>query len=606
MKPLQLDEHAPWKERFRAPQVLSARLARRNPGRGLALSNLSGLYQLYRWDPASNALSQLTHRPDGTLSHYFAPDGRYVYYLDDHQGNEIGHMVRIPYEGGPEEDLTPDLPPFSPAGFALSLGGNALGFMAGTPAGFHLYYLPLDEASRPGTARLLYHSPRLLFGPTLSYNGEIAVLASTERTGRPDFALVAIDTTTGEQLGELWDGEGNSLTPIMFSPRPGDMRLLARSNRTGQEQLLLWHPRTGERTDLIFEGLTASATAADWSDDGRRILFYTFEQAVQQMYVYDLVAATLTRLNHPAGAISAPYFAPGGEIMAHLQDATQNTRLVALDERTGEQKRVVLQASQAPPGRAWQSITFPAVDGQAIHGWLALPEGSGPFPTIIDMIGGPGGVQGNTFSPQAQAWLDHGFAWLSVNYRGCATFGREFETKIYGDVGHWEVEDIVAARAWLVAQGHAIPNQVLLTGWSYGGYLTLMSLSKYPDLWAGGMAGIAIADWRVQYEDSAEMLRGFQVALLGGTPESAPEQYAASSPITFAAQVQAPLIVIQGRNDSRTPARPMVLYEEKMRALGKDITVHWFETGHLGGFADAELGIAHQEHFLRFAYRVLG
>lgn len=221
MKPLQLDEHAPWKERFRAPQVLSARLARRNPGRGLALSNLSGLYQLYRWDPASNALSQLTHRPDGTLSHYFAPDGRYVYYLDDHQGNEIGHMVRIPYEGGPEEDLTPDLPPFSPAGFALSLGGNALGFMAGTPAGFHLYYLPLDEASRPGTARLLYHSPRLLFGPTLSYNGEIAVLASTERTGRPDFALVAIDTTTGEQLGELWDGEGNSLTPIMFSPRPG-------------------------------------------------------------------------------------------------------------------------------------------------------------------------------------------------------------------------------------------------------------------------------------------------------------------------------------------------------------------------------------------------
>ncbi|MCA9993103.1 MAG: hypothetical protein KDE29_19080, partial [Anaerolineales bacterium] len=83
MKPLQLDEHAPWKERFRAPQVLSARLARRNPGRGLALSNLSGLYQLYRWDPASNALSQLTHRPDGTLSHYFAPDGRYVYYLDD-------------------------------------------------------------------------------------------------------------------------------------------------------------------------------------------------------------------------------------------------------------------------------------------------------------------------------------------------------------------------------------------------------------------------------------------------------------------------------------------------------------------------------------------
>ena len=70
-------------------------------------------------------------------------------------------------------------------------------------------------------------------------------------------------------------------------------------------------------------------------------------------------------------------------------------------------------------------------------------------------------------------------------------------------------------------------------------------------------------------------------------------------------RVQAPLLIIQGRNDSRTPARPVEVYAERLRALGKSVEVDWFETGHAGGFADIELGIAHQERMLRFAQTVL-
>ena len=120
------------------------------------------------------------------------------------------------------------------------------------------------------------------------------------------------------------------------------------------------------------------------------------------------------------------------------------------------------------------------------------------------------------------------------------------------------------------------------------------------------MAGIAIADWTIQYEDSADTLRGYQVALFGGTPEEKPEQYAASSPITYAENVTAPVLIIQGRNDTRTPARPIVLYEEKMKAMGKHIEVFWFETGHLGPFADSELSIDHHTHMLEFARRIVG
>jgi dipeptidyl aminopeptidase/acylaminoacyl peptidase len=192
-----------------------------------------------------------------------------------------------------------------------------------------------------------------------------------------------------------------------------------------------------------------------------------------------------------------------------------------------------------------------------------------------------------------------------VNYSGSTTFGREFKEKIWGRPGHWEVEDMAAGRQWLVDQGIADPDRVFVTGWSYGGYLTLQALGKRPELWAGGMAGVAFADYIAAYEDENEQLKAYDAALMGGTPDEKREQYIESSPITYAERVRAPVLVIQGRNDSRCPDRQLELYEAKMRSLGKDIQVHWFDAGHLGSLANVELGIEHMQLMLDFAQRVL-
>jgi dipeptidyl aminopeptidase/acylaminoacyl peptidase len=200
--------------------------------------------------------------------------------------------------------------------------------------------------------------------------------------------------------------------------------------------------------------------------------------------------------------------------------------------------------------------------------------------------------------------MDHGFAFLTINYRGSITFGREFQEKIWGDVGHWEMEDLAAAHHWLVKEGISQPDAIFLTGGSYGGYNTLMGLGKWPDLWAGGMGLVVVADWAMMYEDSADTLKGYQVALFGGTPQEKPEEYRRSSPISYAENVKAPVLIIQGSNDTRTPARPAEAYEQKLKALGKSVEVHWFEAGHLG--AGVEQDIQHFEIMLRFVYRVLG
>jgi dipeptidyl aminopeptidase/acylaminoacyl peptidase len=602
---LRTADDAPWKRRYRLPKTLGTQIAKQAPERGLAASNLSGVFQLYAWDVASADLRQLTNRSEGQVFGALAPDGRFVYYLNDALGNEIGHFVRLPYEGGDLEDLTPDLPPYSPAGIGFSQAGNLIGLIVADQQGFHCYTLTLGAGGALGTLSPLHHSAALMFGPSLSYDGAIAVLASTERSGKMQFSALALDTAGGT-VAELWDGPETSVELGPFAPLAGDTRMLAASNRSGVKRPLVWDARTGERRDLAIGELAGEVEPLDWSPDGRRVLLSQFADAIQQLYIYDLDTDALTRLHHPAGTFSETYFVPGGTIFAQHQNSTTPPRLIELDGATGEQIRTVLAVGEAPPSRPWRSITFTSSDGQPIQGWLAVPDGAGPFPTILETHGGPTSATTDSYAPNSQMWLDHGFAFLSINYRGSTTFGKQFEEQIWHDLGHWEVEDMAAARDWLVEQGIAIPDAIMLTGWSYGGYLTLQALGTRPELWAGGMAGIAIADWSVQYEDTAGMLRGYQVALFGGTPAEYPERYAASSPISYAEQVRAPLLIIQGRNDTRTPARPIEMYEAKMKGLGKTISVHWFETGHLGSFAQTNLAIQHQEMMLRFAYSVLG
>ncbi len=93
-----------------------------------------------------------------------------------------------------------------------------------------------------------------------------------------------------------------------------------------------------------------------------------------------------------------------------------------------------------------------------------------------------------------------------------------------GNLGHWEIEDMAAADDWLIREGIARVNKILVTGWGlYGGYLTLLALSKLPNLWAGGMAGMATTDWAMEYGDLSGGLRGYSVVLFGGTPEEKPD-----------------------------------------------------------------------------------
>ena len=595
-------EDAPWKRRFRAWRVNGSGIAVNNPARGLAMSNRSGLTQAYAWDTETGELRQLTDRPTGLAVAYLDPAGEWVYFLDDDHGNELGHISRIPWQGGDVEDLTPEAPPYAIGGMRISRNGRVFAFTTATREGFQTYAAGFDETGTPVNPRPIFHETRLSRGPLLSADGYLAVMATTARSKSTDMSLVGIDVATGAVTGELYVA-GASIGPARFSPVEGDNRLLGGSNETGFTRPLTWDPRTGQRVDCTPDSLNGELYPVDWLPDARGVVVQQVNAAAMQLYLWTPGEHTLRKIPHASATIGAAYISPGGELIVELQDSTTPSRVVVLDLDSGEEVRELLRGDDAPEGRKWRSVSYPSTDGATIQAWLATPAGEGPFPAIVDVHGGPTAAMFDQWSPMAQAWLDHGYAFLSVNYRGSTTFGHEFEASIRGDLGRRECDDISAGRDWLVAQGIARPDQVFVTGWSYGGYMTLLCLGMRPDLWAGGMAGIAIADWTLMYEDQAETLRQYQVGLFGGTPAELPEQHARSSPITYAARVEAPVLVIQGSNDTRCPARQLRAYEEQMHELGKDIRVEWFEAGH--GSYDMEKQLAHQEMMMTFAAEVL-
>ena len=597
-----------WKKRFQISDTLMTQLADNSPQRGLAVNNKSGVMQLYAWDVPTGEMQQLTNFPTGKMFGFLSPDGKYVYYLKDEGSNEIGHYVRLPFEGGEEVDITPDLPLY--ASFALAEGreNRRLVIMAANQEGFQLFALDPDKSSGFKKPRLIYKSPLLIQSLCMDYEGILAASDSIELSGELQTNLLVVNTEKGEKVAELWDGKGTSLSTVSFSPLKGDQRLLASSNKSGFVRPLIWSPLSGAREDISLPELQGDVLPIAWSPDAGKILLSHFSQAVQQLYVYDLQEEKLLRLRHPKGSFSAfmgkgTYYTPQGEIYTHWQDSTHPSQLIALDAESGEQTAVILPAEEIPTCHSLRPVVFPSSDGQEIQAWVGVPEGEGPFPTIFHTHGGPTSVAQDAFNAETQTWLDHGFAFISLNYRGSTSFGKDYQDKILGNLGHWEIEDIQAAWNWVVNSGIADPKRVFKTGGSYGGYLTLMSMGKLPELFAGGMAGIAIADWNLMYEDQSETLRGYQVALFGGTPETRGEQYRISSPITYAENINAPILIIQGSNDSRCPVRQMQAYLDKTAGLGKQVSIEWFDAGH--GSLKIEEKIKQTELKLDFVYKIL-
>lgn len=547
-----------WKQRFLAPERTLPRWARDRPERAIYRSDEGGKWEIFGWTVGTPTGHPLTDRPEGTDTAGLSPDGQTIWWFDDEAGSEFGTWMRQPFDGG-QEPIRADLPPAYATGLALGQSVAVVGLTGSS--GSSIYRLGQ-------TAGLLYQHRQLASVVSINRNERLVLIQHTEHGDARRPALRVIDLN-GTPVAELWDGPELAVTGGDWSPVPGDDRVIFHHQRHDHTSPALWEPRAGEQQELAL-GLQGEIEAS-WFPDGRRLLLLQVERGRTALWAYDLHGGGLEQVMPPAGTIDPARVRPDGEIWCRWSSGADPPRLIRLPGR-----EPLLAEPITPPA----GVPLEDVDAGAVHALLARPPGPPPYPAIFLIHGGPEAYSADNYSPRAQAWVDHGYAVVLVNYRGSTGYGRAWTDAIVGRPGLTELEDIKAVRDLLVTGGVVDPGRIILAGRSWGGYLTLLGLGTQPDSWSLGIADVPVGDYFLAYEDEMEPLQASDAALFGGTPTEVPERYRESSPISYADRVRVPVFITGGLNDPRCPIRQVEAYVSRLQALGKQHEYYRYEAGH--------------------------
>ncbi|MGW7353015.1 prolyl oligopeptidase family serine peptidase [Streptomyces sp. NPDC054784] len=584
-----------WEKRFRAPRTGLPDWAEDAPDRALFVSNATGTFELYAWDRATGGQRQVTDRPNGTTDGVLTPDGEWIWWFSDTDGDEFGVWMRQPFGGGDDEPATPGLAAAYPAGLALGRDGGAVVGRSTDEEGSTLHVV------RPGAEPVeIYRHAESAGVGDLSHDSGLVAVEHTEHGDAMHSALRVV-RPDGTTVAELDDSAGGTrelgLTVLGFAPVAGDSRLLVGHQRRGRWEPMIWDPLTGETTDLAID--LPGDVGAEWYPDGSALLVVHSHQARSEMWRYETATGDLVRVPTPDGSVSGATARPDGTVEYLWSSAALPPQVRST---TGE---VVLDppGMKAPPSVPVEDAWVEGPGG-TVHALVQRPAGEGPFPTVFDVHGGPTWHDSDAFASQPAAWVDHGFAVVRVNYRGSTGYGRAWTDALKHRVGLIELEDVAAVREWAVSSGLADPERLVLAGGSWGGYLTLLGLGTQPDAWAVGLAAVPVADYVTAYQDEMEALKSLDRTLLGGTPEEVPERYAASSPLTYVDRVRAPVYISAGVNDPRCPIRQVENYVERLAGRDHPHEVYRYDAGH--GSLVVEERIKQLRLEIEFATRHLG
>ena len=562
---------ATWKRRFRATTVMFPTWSRERPERLLYLSNAGGKFEVYAWDQQTGDRRQVTDRAEGTgyrVSSRLDPRGDWIWWFDDEKGNELGRGVREPWQDGPRETIAPQLAPAYSGRIAIHSGGPAIGQRFAVIArsrsdeGTSVYVVADGQ-----TPRRIYAHEQSAFIDGLSRDGALVALFHSEHGDSRNRVLRILDTD-GKCVAELSHGAGHGLSPSGgWSPVAGDARYLGVHDREDLERPLIFDAKTGASREITLD--LPGETFADWYPDARSLLIGHDHRGRTELYRYDLASSALGRLATEPGTISTARVRPDGEVWYMLDRSAEPAAV----RKVGG--GVVLAGSDAPAGVAYRDDD---VDG--VHVFVAEPPGRGPHPTLFLIHGGPEAADRDSYSPTVQAWVDHGFAVVCLNYRGSSGYGKAWRDAIVGRPGLTELEDIAKVHDWAVATKLADPKRSVLSGGSWGGYLTLLGLGTQPERWALGIGIVPIGDYISAYEDEMEPLKKYDAALFGGTPAEVPERYRVANPITYIDRVRVPMLLLVGQNDPRCPSRSVDVYRERLVTLGKPFEEYRYDAGH--------------------------
>ncbi len=197
-------------------------------------------------------------------------------------------------------------------------------------------------------------------------------------------------------------------------------------------------------------------------------------------------------------------------------------------------------------------------DGFHVQGWLLLPKDYDPakkYPLIVEVHGGPAAAVtarwGGGGGLSATAFSALGYFVLEPNPRGSYGQGEAFTQANRKDFGYGDLRDILAGVDAVLAKYPVDPNRVGITGWSYGGFMTMFAVTQ-THRFKAAVAGAGISDWLSYYGENS--IDQWMIPYFGASVYDDPAVYAKSSAINFIKQANTPTLVVVGDRDGECPA----------------------------------------------------
>ncbi len=355
------------------------------------------------------------------------------------------------------------------------------------------------------------------------------------------------------------------------------------SERSGYKHLYLYDMNgklirqitSGEFEVLEFHGL----------DQKRGVLYYTSTEVSpleQHFYSIDLKGKKKSRLSSEPGTHRINM---SDDFQFYISTHTDATRpaLVRLYRTRGNSMIKVLEDNQRlnENAKAYgfaskEFFTFAGADGTTLNGYMLKPDGfneSTRYPVLLYQYSGPGSQNvSNAFGGSHfyfhQMLTQQGFVVVVVDTRGTGRRGEQFKKQTYKQLGKYELEDLLAAGKYLSSLSYVDAERLGIWGWSYGGYMTSLVMTKGEGLYRLGIAVAPVTNWR--YYDTIYTERYMQ------TPQLNASGYDDNSPVFFADGLEGNFLLIHGTGDDNVHFQNSVALEDALIEAGKQFESFYY------------------------------
>jgi len=526
-----------------------------------------------------------------------APDGKRIALHISVLGTEA--IWLLPGDGTPGAPIpttkgTADRDP------AWSPDGHRLAFVSNRHGGWRLYVA--DE--KGANARLLVRQENEARHPRWSPDGStIAYLSRADGETGWDLWVTPSDGSTGpKQLTRVpfdeedprWSPDGERIAVSLGGGRH-------RSRRIGIVAV-----RSGEISEPLADHGEADSFGARWSPDGKKMVFVSDEPGHKTVYLLSTHGGAAERVLTSPYELTEPEFSPDGRSVAYLENQDGDTKLWIHDFETGRQRTLSLRNGThrhpvwRPDGKALLSLfeawnysrdvwvypleggrerasdtlpsdldvrkmarpellRFPSFDSREITGYLYVPElatADKPVPLLVTPHGGPTSEWQNSWHPFVQLLVQRGYAVFAPNVRGSSGYGREFENLNDGDWGRGDLEDLITGTRRVMERPEIRDDRAAIWGVSYGGFLTLAAITRYPDFFACAIEALGMPDLESLYRETTEEGRAYLEREIGPLRGNL-TLYRELSPLSSVSRARTPLLSFHGE------IYPLVPYSTK-------------------------------------------